>query len=231
MRRMLNFNLTKFEIFIWIFSLIILSVSYLLTDSTLLFLLSTMIGVTALVFLAKGEPLGQVLTIIFSTLYAIIAYELRYYSEVITYLGMTMPSAFIALLIWLKNPFLKNKSVVRIEKLTRKKILVSLVLTPVVTSLFFLVLKNLSTPYLLISTISIATSFLAALMMFFRSRHYAIFYALNDLVLIILWLLATGKDLSYFPMVICFIIFFINDSYAYFSWKKLNIIQMGSLTS
>ncbi len=121
MRRMLNFNLTKFEIFIWIFSLISLSVSYLLTDSTLLFLLSTIIGVTALVFLAKGEPLGQVLTIIFSTLYAIIAYELRYYSEVITYLGMTMPSAFIALLIWLKNPFLKNKSVVRIEKLTQKK--------------------------------------------------------------------------------------------------------------
>ena len=103
MRRMLNFKLTKLEIFIWIFSLISLSVSYLLTDSTLLFLLSTMIGVTALVFLAKGEPLGQVLTIIFSTLYAIIAYELRYYSEVITYLGMTMPSAFIALLIWLKE--------------------------------------------------------------------------------------------------------------------------------
>ena len=71
------------------------------------------------------------------------------------------------------------------------------------------------------STISVTTSFLAAFLTFLRSPLYALGYAANDIVLIVLWVLATMGDKDYLPMIICFIIFLINDIYGYVSWRKM----------
>jgi nicotinamide mononucleotide transporter PnuC len=139
----------------------------------------------------------------------------------ITYLGMTLPSALIAMIIWIKHPFEEGRSVVKVSELKKMKIIFLMISSPLVTLVFYYVLKLLDTPLLIISTISILTSFVASLLMFFRSRHYAIFYALNDLVLITIWTITSIKNPSYLPMVICFIIFFVNDSYAFLNWKSL----------
>lgn len=49
-----------------------------------------------LIFNAKGNPAGQLLTVIFSLLYGSISFTFAYYGEMITYLGMTMPMASFA---------------------------------------------------------------------------------------------------------------------------------------
>lgn len=59
-------------------------------------LAASLIGVTSLIFNAKGNPIGQVLMVLFSLLYGIISYTFAYYGEMITYLGMTMPMAVFA---------------------------------------------------------------------------------------------------------------------------------------
>ena len=46
-------------------------------------------------------------------------------------------------------------------------------------------------------------------------------YALNDAVLIVLWLLATAKDPSYVSVIICFIAFIINDVYGFINWLRM----------
>lgn len=53
-----------------------------------------------------------------------------------------------------------------------------------------------------------------------RSSYYALGYAANDMVLIILWSLAAAQDPVYLPVVINFFIFFLNDMYGFISWKK-----------
>ena len=68
-------------------------------------LAASVIGVTSLIFNAKGNPFGQILIIVFSLLYGYISYTSSYYGEMITYLGMTAPMAVIALVSWLRNPF------------------------------------------------------------------------------------------------------------------------------
>lgn len=226
MKKIFKIKLSKFEISLWLLSVLILLVSFIIAKATIPLIITTLIGVTALIFLAKGEPLGQIMTIFFSILYALISLNLKYYSEVITYLFMTLPSALVALVIWLKNPYTEDQSVVRIEKLTKNKIIVAITTTILLTIIFHFLLRALKTPHLLISSISITTSLLASIMMFFRSRHYAMFYALNDLVLITLWSLATIENIIYFPMIICFFIFLINDIYAYINWKKINTFQI-----
>ena len=69
----------------------------------------------------------------------------------------------------------------------------------VVTVLFYFILKALNTANLFFSTLSITTSFVASYLTFLRSPYYAIGYSANDVVLIILWILASVEDISYLP--------------------------------
>ena len=85
-------ELTKREWLIWLSSLAIVLVSNLLTaDLDILTLAAALIGVTSLIFAAKGNVWAQILMVVFSILYGIISFRFRYWGEMITYLGMTMP--------------------------------------------------------------------------------------------------------------------------------------------
>ena len=216
-------TLEKREWALWFISLLSVVISNILTGE---FVWSTalgsIIGVTALIFIAKGDVWGQILTVLFSILYAITSYRFRYYGEMITYLGMTMPSAIMSVISWIKNPYEKAEKTneVKISKLSKFKIVIMLVLTVFVTYIFYYILKYFNTPNLFFSTLSVSTSFLASYLMILRNSYYAVAYSLNDIVLVILWIMATSKDFSYLPMVMCFIMFFINDIYGFVSWKK-----------
>lgn len=50
-------------------------------------------------------------------------------------------------------------------------------------------------------------------------------YAANDIVLIILWILASLYDIRYVSVVVCFIAFFANDIYGFVSWRKMKTRQ------
>ncbi len=218
-------KLNRFEIILWLSSLLIITISFLLSGSDLLILTASLIGVTALIFLAKGLPIGQVLTILFSILYGIVSYQFRYYGEMITYLGMTLPSALYTFIIWLKHPFEKSGGEVKIARLNKKSIITTIIISTLVTIIFYFILEFLQTPNLIVSTISVFTSMFAAILMMYRVPYYAIAYAVNDIILIVLWILASISSISYIPMVLCFIIFLVNDLYAFIDWSKRRKIQ------
>lgn len=77
-------------------------------------LAASITGATALIYVAKGNFIGQLLTVVFAVLYSIISWRLRYYGEMLTYLGMTAPIAALALISWIKNPFGNDKTEVRV---------------------------------------------------------------------------------------------------------------------
>jgi nicotinamide riboside transporter PnuC len=97
--------------------------------------------------------------------------------------------------------------------------------TVLVTVVFYYILMILDTPNIVFSTISIVTSFLAAALTMLRSSYYAVGYAANDVVLIVLWVLASFENPSYIPVVVNFVIFFVNDMYGFVSWKKREVRQ------
>lgn len=214
-------NLKKREWFLWLFSFAVVAVSNVITGKAEpVTLLGTLTGVTALIFMAKGDVWGQILSVVFSIMYAISSYKMRYYGEMITYLGMTMPISALSVITWLKNPAEKGKNVVKIHKLTKWQKVMAVVFTFSVTWIFYFILKAFNTANLFFSTISITTSFLAAYLSVYRNSYYAVAYAANDVVLIILWILATMQDVAYFPIIICFVMFLINDLYGFICWKK-----------
>lgn len=213
-------GLTKKEWVLWIVSLLIVTASNLMTEQVEpLTLAAADIGITALIFAAKGNVWAQILMIVFCLLYGLISFQVRYWGEMITYLGMSLPMAIWSMVTWLKNPSAGGKTV-EIQKLTRKHIAGLSFFGALATGVFYLILRALDTPNLVFSTISVATSFLAAALTMLRSSYYALGYAANDVVLIALWVLASLKDPVYIPVTVNFSIFLVNDLYGFVSWRK-----------
>ena len=220
--------LTRFEWGLWLCSLVVVTGSFLLAPNTdYLNLVTSLIGVTGLIFLAKGMMLGQIVTIIFSLLYTIVAYLYRYYGEVITYACMTLPMAVVAFVQWTRNPY-KDSGEVAVAEVKARQVVVMALLAVAVTVVFYYILSALATPNLLVSTLSITTSFVAVYLTALRSPLYALAYALNDVVLVVLWVLATLEDSAYAPMIACFVMFLANDIYGYINWRRMQRRQAES---
>ncbi len=221
MKKLLRY-FTLTEKLLWCLSILAMIASYILFDRVnYLNLISSIVGITAVIFAAKGNPFGHVLIIIFSICYGIISFALRYYGEVLTYLGLSSPMAIIGLIAWLKHPFAENKAEVKVNSISKKEALLLLPLTALVTLVFYYLLAFLNTANLLPSTLSVATSFLAAYLSARRSPYYALAYALNDVVLIVLWTLAAFENPAYIAVVVCFIAFLASDIYGYLSWRRM----------
>lgn len=220
---------SKGELLLWILSSVTITVSFLLFDrENYLTLAASLIGVASLIFNAKGNPFGQLLMVIFSILYGIISYSFSYYGEMITYMGMTGPMALFALVSWLKNPYKGKKSQVKVNSISRKEVWFTVLLTAVVTAVFYFILKYFETANLFFSTLSVTTSFAAVYLTFRRSPYFALIYALNDIVLIILWAYASLSDTTYLSVVICFLMFLVNDIYGFVSWLKMEKKQAAA---
>ena len=221
---------SKTDITLWLSSVILIITSFCIFDrESYLTLCASLIGVTSLIFNAKGNPLGQFLMVIFSLLYGIISYTFAYYGEMITYLGMTMPMAVFALISWLKNPFNGNKAEVKVNSITTNETIFMWIITVLITTIFYFILEYFNTANIVPSTLSVTTSFLAVYLTFRRSPYFALAYATNDIVLILLWILASFSDIRYISVVVCFVAFLCSDIYGFISWKKMKIRQSQSI--
>ena len=210
------------EILLWSCSVLLIIVSFCVLDRrNYLTLASSLIGVTSLIFTAKGNPIGQILMIVFSLLYGYISFVFTYYGEMLTYLCMTMPMAIFALISWLKNPYQENKAEVKVNRLKKGEPVFMWIATAIITLIFYFILSAFQTKNIIPSTISVTTSFLAVYLTFRRNPFYAIGYAANDIVLIVLWILATIENTSYLSVVVCFVTFLANDIYGFISWQKM----------
>lgn len=213
---------TKTEWILWFLSIALISASYVFWgQNNLLTYIASLIGVTSLIFNAKGNPFGQVLMIAFSILYGVISLSCAYYGEMITYLGMTAPMALFALVSWLRNPYKGNKKEVEVGTLKKGEKRLITFLTFVVTVVFYFILKYLGTANMFFSTLSVTTSFVAAYLTFRRSAYFALAYALNDIVLIVMWIMAAISDGSYISVIVCFIVFLANDLYGFYNWRRI----------
>ncbi len=220
-KKALNYFTVK-EKLLWLISVSVILISFVVFESNdYLTLSASLIGVTSLIFNAKGNPIGQALMIVFSLIYGYISLTFNYYGEMITYVGMTAPMAAAALISWIKHPFENKKSEVKVDKLKNRDWIIMTVSACIITLFFYFVLKYFNTTNLLLSTVSVTTSFAAVYLTYKRSPLYALGYAANDIVLIALWTLASFENKSYISVTVCFVMFFFNDIYGYINWRKM----------
>ncbi|MBR4099568.1 MAG: nicotinamide mononucleotide transporter [Clostridia bacterium] len=229
MKRLLNY-FTKFELILWLSSIAMVVISYVGFGRSIdLAFFASIIGATSLIFNAKGNPIGPALMMVFCVIYGYISYTFSYYGEMITYLGMSWPMAVLSVLSWLKNPYKGKKSQVTINNIGKIEIFFVFIGAAVATVLLYFLLKYFNTNNLLISTFSVTTSFIAAYFTMRRSPYFALAYAVNDIVLIVMWIMATFSDIYYLSVVICFAMFLVNDSYSFINWRRMQKKQKANL--
>lgn len=217
-------SLSVFERILWAVSAAVVTFSFFLGDSSdPTVLIATLVGVTALIFTAKGDVIGQVFIIIFALLYAVVSYKQAYYGEMISYIFMSGGIAVFSVISWLKHPYAEGQ--VKVGHPSKLTFIILGFLTLAITFAFYFILDALNTANMLFSTISIATSFAASSLTLLRSPLYAAAYALNDIVLIILWSAAAVNDPGAFPMIICFVTFLVNDINGLISWLRMERLQ------
>ena len=229
MKKLLSY-FTRGEILLWTASVLLITVSFVLFDrESCLTLAASLIGVTSLILNAKGNPIGQLLMVVFSILYGVISYDMAYYGEMVTYLGMTAPMALFALIAWLRHPFNESRSEVAVNRLKPSEYLLMTIPTALVTWIFYHILAYFDTANIIPSTLSVTTSFIPVYLTARRSEYYALGYAANDAVLIVLWTLASLEDTRYISVVACFVAFLFNDLYGFIAWSKMKKRQMSSI--
>ena len=217
---------TKGELALWGGSAVLVLGAFFWFDrENPLILAASLLGVTSLLFSAKGNPFGQVLMVVFSLLYGYISWGFAYYGEMLTYVGMTAPMSLYALISWLKNPYGGRRSQVKIRRLACREVLVMALLALLVTMVFYFILAWFSTRNLLPSTLSVSTSFLSVYLTARRSPYFALCYAANDLVLVLLWSLAALENKAYLSTAACFAVFLLNDSYTFVNWRRMQARQ------
>lgn len=213
--------LNKFDICLWVtaFTAIILTF-FLIRSHDYMTLVSSITGITMLMFIVKGNVVGQFLTVIFSVCYGIVSYFTKYYGEMITYLGMSTPAAIYAIVTWLRHPY-KDSSSISIATLNTKKVAIVGIISAVVTVAFYFILRALGTTHLEVSTVSVALSMIAACFTILRSPFYGLAYACNDIVRIVLWALVAVNNISCLPIIVCFSLFFVYDTYGFINWMRM----------
>ena len=213
---------SRAELVLLFCSLALVIVPFFIFDKTeYLRLAASLVGVLALILCAKGLPIGQIFMIAFCVLYTIISYSFAYYGEMITYFCMSLPMAIFSLVTWLKNPYEAGRAEVKVGSIGwRERGLLALI-TVLVTVAFYFILGYFHTANLVVSTLSVTTSFVAAYLTMRRSPFYAFAYMLNDVVLIILWILASISDISYLSITFCFVAFIANDLYGFIHWLTM----------
>ncbi len=222
-------RLTVFEWALWLTSMTVTLVLYFIYPAEdPLSMIAALFGFSCLIFIAKGAIIGQVLCVIFATLYGIVSLRVGYYGEMLTYMCMSAPVAIFTIISWAKHPF-KETSEVAVRELRRRDVPRVAVACVLVTVLFHFVLRWLGCANLTVSTVSVITSFFAASLAFLRCPWFSLGYIANDLVLIVLWSLMLKADRSALSMVACFSLFLLHDLYGFISWQRMERRQKKAL--
>jgi nicotinamide mononucleotide transporter PnuC len=212
-----------------LFEKLLLSISLIVTvtifcigkEKNPISLLSSISGIVCVIFTAKGNPIAQYLSIIFAVFYSIVAWQSRYYGEMLIYLCLMIPIHVACIASWLRNRKNPNSAEVKINSLKSKEYWLMGLADIAVTFAFYFLLKALNTDELIISTISLVSSVSAAYLMLRRSEYYAVCFIVNDLILLVLWgLRVFHYGTSSLPTLITFVVFLINDAYGFIAWRK-----------
>lgn len=215
-----SFNL--FEVLFLIFGLAAeLSISIIFKSDALTFVYS-IVSVVAVVTLFKGMVLSPIFQIVAMSLYIAQAWTQQLYGEMILYGAILIPLQIYAAFSWLKN---RGKgSEVKTNDISKKEWLSIFACTLVLIAPVFFGLRALHTNQLIVSTFTFIIPIISNYLTMRRSVFQYVFYILQDIFLIILWLLPIFQGLAtikILPMAIVYLIFGISDVYGIINWKKL----------
>jgi len=182
-------------------------------------LVASLTGMMCVVLVAKGRISNYYFGIVNALLYGYIAYQSKYYGEVMLNVGYYFPMQFLGLWFWTKNK--EKVDVVKVLTLTNAQRLQWLLVCIVGVIGYYLVLNAMGGNLPFADSISTVLSVLAMILMVKRVTEQWILWIIVDIVSIYLWLtvfLKEGNDVS---MLVMWSAFLVNAIYGYYNWNRM----------
>ncbi len=222
-KKVANFfkQISLFEYLLTIISLIVSIVLSIVFKVGALKAIFTLLGILMLLFVSKGWIIGEAFSLLYMIVYAVISYLSHYYGEMFISIFISVPISIFTFINWIRHPKSRGEQEIKIASLSNFKIVCIITFSILLCFPIYFLLEHFNTPNLIVSTLSVVASLIASLLLLFRSNLYALFFILNDIIVMILWSLLCKNDISNLMMVITFFISLIFDIYGLINWTSI----------
>lgn len=220
---------TKFEIKFLIIGLILSILSAVIFHGKLVEVLYTSTYFITALLMSKGKVESYGISFVSVFFYAIVSYNQGYYGELIITIFLTLPLAIVGIISWIRNQDI-DKGVIIVNTLSKKEIYLVILSQIFLFSVYYSMLKAFQTELLMLSTISLITSVLAAYFEARRSEMAMFCYAANDFTIILLWLVPIiNGQISLITVLVGPLLLLVNDFYGVYNWSKIKKEQSANL--
>lgn len=215
-----------FECVFLLTSLLSVLVVGIIFHSSVLTIISSLLGILAVFLSAKGMVLGCVVEIIQLFFFCTISWFNSYFGEVLVSAIIVFPSNVLSIIAWTRN-LRKGTAIIKISNVPKlKEWILSILSVAVISVGMYFMLQAVGTASLIVSTINVALGMLSCYFRIRRCEYSFIFYILNNIISLVLWIqIMAGGDFSYTPTMMNYIIFMIMNIYGFFNWIKLKKLQ------
>lgn len=208
----------KWEITWLIFATLVITTVSLYLGDTILGILAALTGIICVICTGKGKLSAYVFGLINIAAYAIIAYQSKYYGEVMLNIIYYAPMQFYGFYVWSKNMNPSTNEVYK-KSMTTKNMIIMLLTVVILTLGYGIILQwlNGNLPY--VDALSTVASVVA---LYISIKMYAeqwILWIIIDIVTIIMWIVAALNCTGSIAVLIMWIIYLFNAIIMYFKWK------------
>lgn len=213
MDRLLKYlNLDKFGFWFIVFGLSTQVLTYIVTEDTMLSLISGMTGVISVVLCSQRKISFYFWGFIQLFTFCVICYQEQLYGKIIENLFYLI-TMIIGLVIWIRNK--DTDELVETRSLTLKNSVYLTSGTVVAIVALFYILTSLNDSQPLIDSISTVLAIVAQMLMILRYKESWIYWLLVDLLCIVMFIIAEN-----WCMTMQYIFWTFNCIYGFLKWKS-----------
>ncbi len=208
------------KIWLSLFTIIILFLSIYWKDN-LIGIIASLTGIWCVVLVAKGKISNFYFGMINVLTYAFVAYNQKYYGEVMLNMFYFFPMQFVGFYLWSKRRVSKHKDDVKVKYMSNTQRIIWLLITVFATLAYGFVLKKLGGNMPFFDSASTVMSIIAMILMVFVFVEQWILWILVDIVTIVMWVVVLMNGGSDIAVLIMWVAYLVNAVYGLINWIKI----------
>lgn len=176
-------------------------------------------GVISVISSGKGKLSGFAFGVINAIIYAYIAYNTKYYGEMLLNLFYYLPLQFYGFYIWSKHINPQTKEVIK-TRMTNQNRLIIFIISIFSTIIYGFILSYLGDSYPFLDSFSSVLSVITMILAIKRFMEQWILWIGVNSSRILLWILASLNNTNNIALLLMSIIYLINSIIMFIKWKN-----------
>ena len=209
----------SWEIAWLVLATISITVISIVLGDTLLGIVSAITGIVCVICTGKGKLSAYVFGVVNVVTYALIAYESRYYGEVMLNLIYYLPMQFYGFYIWSRHMNPETHEVSK-KQMTIRQTGIMLGIVFVMTLLYGLMLQMLNGNLPYIDALSTVVSVIAMYVSIKMFTEQWLLWIIVDTVTVFMWIMALIDGTGSIAILLMWIVYLANSFIMYFKWRN-----------